>query len=140
MVKLIWKYKDGEVSTKVPPLSVYGFVYELILKDGSRYIGKKAFWGTTKKPLTKAEAEARPTKRHKLWKSVTKESKWRDYTSSSKLFGSREVVEKRIVGLAKSKRHLTYLETRMMFQKDVLENDLYLNDNIGGRFFRDKLI
>jgi len=139
-MKLKWQYKDGEVSEKIPPMSVYGFVYELTLQDGKKYIGKKAFWGTAKKPLTQKELEARPSKRHKSWKSVTKESKWRDYTSSSKLFGSREVVEKRIVKLAKSKRHLTYLETKMMFQKDVLENEIYLNDNIGGRFFTDKLI
>jgi len=140
LVKLKWQYGSGEVSNKTPPQSVYGFVYELMLKDGKRYIGKKAFWGTTKKPLTQKEMEDRPSKRHRSWKSVTKESKWRDYTSSSKLFGSREVVEKRILMVAKSKRHLTYLETKFMFQEDVLENEIYLNDNIGGRFFADKLI
>ena len=140
MVKLKWQYKDGEVSEKTPPYYIYGFVYELTLKDGKKYLGKKAFWGTTKKKLTQKEMEDRPSKRHKTWKSVTKESKWREYTSSSKLFGSREVVEKRILKVAKSKRHLTYLETKFMFQEDVLESDLYLNDNIGGRFFADKLI
>ena len=129
-----------EVSAKTPPETSYGFVYELVLKDGKRYLGKKSFWGTTKKKLTQKEMEDRPSKRHKTWKSVTKESKWREYTSSSKLFGSREVVEKRILKVAKSKRHLTYLETKFMFQEDVLESDLYLNDNIGGRFFADKLI
>ena len=118
---LIWKYKDGEVSTKSPPISVYGFVYELLLKDDKKYIGKKAMWGTTKKKLTLKEIEALPSKRHKHWKYVTKESKWRNYTSSSK-------------------RHLTYLETKIMFQRDVLESIEYLNDNISGRFFRDKLI
>ncbi len=97
-------------------------------------------WGTTKKKLTKKEIEALPDKRHKHWKRVTKESDWRKYTSSSKLFGSREVVEKRILQIAKSKRHLTYLETKYMFQHDVLESELYLNDNISGRFFRDRLV
>jgi len=137
---LIWKYKDGDVSDKTPPSSVYGFIYELTLTDGKKYIGKKAFWSMTKKKLTLKEIEALENKRLKKWKYVTKETKWRGYTSSSKLFGSREVVEKRIVAIAKSKRNLTYLETKMLFQKNVLEDDLYLNDNIGGRFFADKLI
>ena len=137
---LVWQYKDGEVSTKSPPQSVYGFVYELTLKDGKKYISKKAFWGTTKKNLTLKEIEALPNKRLKKWKYVTKESKWRSYTSSSKIFGSREVVEKRILMVAKSKRHLTYLETKYMFQHNVLEVDEYLNDNISGKFFRDNLI
>ena len=140
MVKLKWQYKNGEVSEKTPPSSVYGFVYELTLKDGKRYLGKKAFWSVTKKKLTQKEIDAMENKRLKKWKLVIKEAKWRDYTSSSKLFGSREVTEKRIVALAKSKRHLTYLETKFMFQEDVLENEIYLNDNIGGRFFADKLI
>jgi len=139
-MKLKWQYKDGEVSEKIPPMSVYGFVYELTLQDGKRYIGKKAFLGTTKKPLTIKELEARPSKRHKTWKSVTKESKWRDYTSSSKLFGSREVVEKRIVKLAKSKRHLSYLEAKFMFQADVLEDEKYLNENIMAKFYKGNLI
>ncbi len=137
---LVWQYKDGEVSTKSPPQSVYGFVYELTLKDGKKYIGKKAFWGTTKKNLTLKEIEALPNKRLKKWKYVTKESKWRSYTSSSKIFGSREVAEKRILMVAKSKRHLTYLETKYMFQHNVLEVDEYLNDNISGKFFRANLI
>jgi len=137
---LKWQFKNGEVSDKVPPHTVYGFVYELTLKDGKRYIGKKAFWGTAKKKLTQKELDERPNKRHKDWKYVVKESKWRAYTSSSKLFGSREVVEKRILFLAKSKRNLTYLETKLMFQENVLEDDNYLNDNINGRWFKDKLV
>ncbi len=138
--KLVWQYNGVDVSESSPPMSCYGFVYELTLLDGKKYMGKKSMWGTAKKSLTKKELEDRPSKRHKKWKYVTKEAKWRDYTGSSKLFGSRDIVKKTILILAKSKRHLTYLETKLLFQNDVLENELYLNDNIGGRYFADNLI
>ena len=35
-----------------------------------------------------------------------------------------------------NKKHLTYLETKYLFQMEVLENpDKYYNDNILGKFF-----
>ena len=140
MDKLTWQYNDKDVSEQTPPNKFYGFVYELILKDGSRYIGKKAMWNTTKKKLTQKEVAAMTNRREKKWKFITKESDWRRYTSSSKLFGSREVTQKVIVELALSKRHLTYLETKYMFQRNVLEDSRYLNLNISGRYYRDNLI
>lgn len=140
MVDIKWVYKGKPVSLETPPQHILGFVYLLTLKDGKQYIGKKSMWGTTKKKLTIKEIEALENKRLKKWKFVTKESDWRKYTSSSKLFGSREVVAKEILHLAKSKRHLTYLEIKEMFTRDVLEDKNYLNDNISGRFFRDNLI
>lgn len=136
---LTWLYKDGLVSEKTPPSTAHGFIYQLTLNDGTMYIGKKAFWGVTKKKLTIKEMEARPSKRHKNWKLVTKESGWRTYTSSSKLFGSKDVIEKRIIHIATSKRALTYLEAKYMFQHNVLEDENYRNDNIMGKFFDNVL-
>ncbi len=135
-----WKYRNGVISEDTPPMSAYGFVYELTLKDNKKYVGKKAMWSQTKKKLTVKEIAELENKRLKKWKYVIKENNWRTYTSSSKIFGSREVVEKRILEIAKSKRHLTYLETKYMFQMNVLEDDIYLNENINGRFFRNNLI
>jgi len=140
MVKLIWQLFGVDVSDQQPPNKYHGFVYELELADGKKYIGKKSMWSVTKKKLTQKEIASMVNKREKKWKFVTKESDWRKYTSSSKLFGSREVVKKTILEFALSKRHLTYLETKIMFQRDVLEDDNYLNDNIGGRYYRSNLI
>jgi len=137
MVK--WLMNGREVSAKTPPETSYGFVYELVLKDGKRYLGKKSFWGTTKKKLTQKEIEDRPSKRHKTWKYVTKESKWRSYTSSSKLFGSREVVEKHILKVCKSKIDLTYWELAVMVERNVLFSDEYLNENLLGKFYKGKI-
>jgi len=137
---LNWLFKVGVVSDTTPPSSSFGFVYLITLKDGKKYIGRKSFWSTVKKKLTVQEMEARPSKRHKDYKLVTKESSWRKYSGSSKLFGSREIAEKRILQIAKTKRHLSYLETKYLFKADVLESDEYLNDSIGGRYFRGNLI
>lgn len=137
---LEWKYKDGKITTKAPPESLYGFVYELTLQDGKKYIGQKKFWSRRKRHFSKKEIEAMPNKRLKKWEYTIKESDWRKYTSSSKLFGSREVVEKKILELAHSKRHLTYLEYKYQFQNEVLENDEFVNDNIAGKFYTGNLI
>ncbi len=131
-----WLYKHGFISERTPPVSAHGFVYEITLTDGTKYLGKKAFWSTVKKKLTLKEMEARPSKRHKNWKHVTTESKWRTYNGSSKLFGTKDIAEKRILVIAKSKKHLTYLETKFMFERNVIESELYRNDNIAGKFFR----
>jgi len=136
---LRWKYKDGYISSESPPLELYGFVYELTLKDGKKYIGKRAFWSKTKKQLTKREVEAMENKRLKKWKYIVKESKWRSYTSSSKVFGSRDVVEKRIIRLCKDKISLTYWEMAEMIKQEVLFDDNYLNENLLGKFYKGKV-
>ena len=52
------------------------------------------------------------------------------------LFQSLESLKKQIIQTASNKKHLTYLETKYLFQLEVLENpDLYYNDNILGKFF-----
>ena len=139
-MEIVWQIDGKDVPKITPPKKYHGFVYELTLTDNKKYIGKKSMWSVTKKKLTQKEVASMVNKREKKWKFVTKESDWRKYTSSSKLFGSREVVKKTILKFALSKRHLTYLETKIMFQRDVLEDDNYLNDNIGGRYYRSNLI
>ena len=47
-----------------------------------------------------------------------------------------ENLKKQIIQTASNKKHLTYLETKYLFQLEVLEKpDLYYNDNILGKFF-----
>lgn len=93
----------------------YGFVYYIELGDGRFYIGKKAF-------------NSKPN--------------WQNYKTSSK-----EVKERinngnadfRILELAVSKRHLTYLEVKYQFQFNCLEDDNCYNKSIQGKFFKGKL-
>jgi len=79
-----------------------------------------------------------------LKKKVVKESDWLDYYGSSKEIkelvetSSPEDFERRILMFVSSKKLLTYYETKLLFEKKVLEGDSgnYLNDNILGKFYR----
>jgi len=135
-----WLYKGEEVPTTTPNKDNYGFVYRLILNDGTFYIGKKVIWSLRKKPLTIKEIKALDNKRLKKWKYVTSESDWRSYTSSSKVFGSKDVIKKEILQIARSKRQLTYLETKYLFLHNAIEDENYHNVNILNRFYRNNLV
>jgi len=156
-----WLYKHGTIAESTPPDNVVGFVYELLLKDGRKYIGKKNFWSVSKKTLKKngdrrpnselvvciekmdakdlsnrTPAQLRTNVRNKrvTYEYVKTESNWRDYYGSSDRFETSDVVERRILEVAKTKRALTYLEVKWMFVKNVLESDIYINGNILNKF------
>lgn len=90
----------------------YGFIY-LIEVNGLKYIGQKSF---------------------------NKGTNWKTYCSSSKEIkemlkthsGSFQILE-----FAKTKREMTYLESRYQMEYRVLEKDEYLNKNILGKFYRN---
>ena len=50
-----------------------------------------------------------------------------------------KVTHKVVIQYAFSNQELTYLEAKMLFKYDVLENANYINDNILGKFYRGKL-
>ena len=71
-------------------------------------------------------------------------SDWKKYYGSNKHLKNQitkgevtlEDLGKQIIQTASNKKQLTYLETKYLFQLEVLENpDLYYNDNILGKFF-----
>ena len=68
---------------------------------------------------------------------ITKPAKWIDYEGSCENVGNRKVISKEILLQCKSKKELTYREEEALFAFEVLEDPLYLNDNIGGKYFRD---
>jgi hypothetical protein len=45
-----------------------------------------------------------------------------------------------VLRLCKTKKELTYYETKFLFDYNVLENDTYMNDNILGKFYRKDLL
>lgn len=125
-----WKYEGEEFD----PDDYFGFLYliDVRLPDGSltRYIGKKQFHTYVKR------------KRHK-------ESKWRDYTSSSKHLnellrseGAEATFE--IIQLFETRGGLTAGECKAQWHLDVLtEKDsqgtpIYLNRQIGAVKFIPK--
>lgn len=130
-----WTY-NGQLITEIEdmPENTYGFIYEVFHKpSGKKYLGKKVLHFNRTLP---------PLKGMKRKRKVVKESDWRTY------FGSHVEIkqlikeekqnefERRILQFVPSKKLLTYYETAYLYKKDVLTNSEYLNDNIGGKFYR----
>ena len=141
-----WLYNEKEVTDISQfPSNTFGFVYEVITPKGKKYIGKKVLFHNQKKKLTKVElAEQTGRGRRKTFKVIQKESDWKKYFGSNTHLKNQiskgEVtlgdLRKQIIEVAFTKKHLTYLETKILFQLEVLEKPgEYYNDNILGKFF-----
>lgn len=122
----------------------YGYIYMTVhTKTGRSYIGKKAFQHTTNKKLGKKELAELPVTRGKkpVKKQVIKESDWKTYYGSAseiKLLPKDEM-KRYVLMLCKTKKQLTYCETKYLFHYNVLEDDRFINDNILGKFYRKDL-
>jgi len=126
---LSWKYKRKIV--KEVPAGYEAFVYLLVFEDGTKYIGKKAFYSVRR---TKVKGRMRRT-------VVKKESDWQTYMSSSdivkeKLKNGEKLVKREILHLCTTRGEATYLEIKEMFLRDVLCHSDYLNLNIMGKLFK----
>ena len=79
------------------------------------------------------EGKGRPP----IFKRVQKESDWKTYYGSHAFIkdANKEDLERKILQIAFNKKELTYLECKYQFVLEVLENKLYLNDNILGKFY-----
>jgi hypothetical protein len=121
-----------------------GYIYvTLHLPTGRQYIGKKNFFHTTNKKLGKKELAELPVARGKkpTKKQVVKESDWKTYYGSAAEIKvlPKDEMNRYVLKLCKNKKELTYWETKMLFQYNVLEDDRYINDNILGKFYRKDL-
>jgi len=144
-----WMFLGSEF--KEPDINDYGFIYKLTFKDTETdelkyYIGKKNFWFLhCKKALQKDKKRnghirfinKRKGGKHEIF---IKESNWKTYEGSFKKDRANlKLIKKEILMFADSKRHLTYLETRTLFEKRVLETDSFINENILNRFFKGNI-
>ena len=141
-----WLYNGKEITdiSQFPP-NTFGFVYEVITPEGKKYVGKKVLYHNQKRKKTRAElAEQKGAGRRGLYKIVSKESDWKTYIGSNANLKrqitegevTKESLKRQILEIALNKKHLTYLETKYLFQLEVLEQpDKYFNDNILGKFF-----
>lgn len=122
----------------------YGYIYMTVHdKTGRKYIGKKAFQHTTNKKLGKKELAELPVARGKkpTKKQVIKESDWKTYYGSANEIKAlpKDEMKRYVIMLCKTKKQLTYCETKYLFQYNVLEDDRFINDNILGKFYRKDL-
>jgi hypothetical protein len=132
----MWKFHNETISDASQfPVGAFGFIYRVTsISSGKQYIGRKQLLSNRTLP---------PLKGTKRKRKVQKESDWKTYYGSHpeiKEFikaGMGDDFEREILEFAFSPKHLTYLETRYLFEKRVLEfPNLYYNDNILGKFFR----
>lgn len=118
-----WWY-NGEPYRREAPREFEGFVYVITnLVDGRRYIGKKFLWSIRKKP---GKARRQRT-----------ESDWKRYWSSSdtlkedvKRLGF-ENFKREIIVFCKTRGDCNRIETRLLWENNVLESDDWYNDSIG---------
>lgn len=143
---MTWMFNDIPF---VGPTTSYGFIYQIDYDDGTSYIGKKTFYSEVQLPALKSGI-VRPEALYRIGRNikgkrvqfdvVRKESAWKKYNGSSELTKGKKIVAKTILALCSSKRELTYMETRILFHRDVLEDEHYLNQNILGKFFKGNLV
>jgi hypothetical protein len=139
----MWYYNKKAFTDAMIPEGAVGFVYMMRLQvDGVTkfYIGKKLFYSTRKVKLGKKEMALRTDKRLKNYKEVSTLN-YQNYYSSNvtikEAYKKGETITRVILKICYSKIELTYQEVRYQFKMDVLETDLYLNDNILGKFFKN---
>jgi hypothetical protein len=117
---MTWFYNNQEFITI--PEKTQGFVYCITnLENGRKYVGKKNFW-TQKTKQVKGKK-----------KKFKVESDWQSYYGSNDEL--KDDVEKlgpdkfkrEILYLCENKGSMTYLETRELFDRRVLESDDYYN-------------
>jgi hypothetical protein len=124
-----WIYKDKPLTSL--PNNTQGFVYIIYdTVNNKKYIGKKNFWTTKKLPPLKGKKN----KRH-----VKVETDWRDYYGSNNEIKSIiakngiSQFRREILVMCENKVTMSYWETKLQFEHDVLLSDEYYNDYIGCR-------
>lgn len=159
----MWIYKNNKISS-IDDMMYYtdgnepfGFIYELThLPSGKKYLGRKQLIYNRKRKIGKRETkrlkEEKKANGKKNWwivpktKYVKKESDWKEYYGSSKEVeellteGTEEDFKREILDFGYTKKHLNYLETKLLFVRGVIENPEYLNSNIQGKYFRKDII
>jgi len=143
-----WRYK-GDYITELGdmPENVFGFIYKITnTETGEYYIGKKQVVSVRKRNFGKKEIAALEDKRMKKYEMVVKESDWKTYRSSNQTvknwFLDDELAshcDLEILRFCSNKKSLTYYELQEQFAHDVLGDELALNDNLLGKFFRKDL-
>lgn len=127
-----WFFNNNIVDT--PPLNSIGFIYLITnLDNGKKYIGKKLLTMSCYKQVNGKKKKAR------------KESKWRQYQGSNlellhDIKVKKNSIKKEILEWTYTESYHNYCEIKYQFQHEVLENVLYYNDQINGRWYRKNII
>ena len=141
---MAWTY-NGSVITELTdmPEGTIGFIYKITnVETGEYYVGKKNVLSVRKRKFGKKEIAALTDKRKKHWEMVTKESDWKTYRSSNDTVKNwpMDISKLEILRFCSSKKSLTYYELQEQFAHDVLGDELALNENLLGKFYRRDIL
>jgi len=137
----IWTYNNVLITDLSDmPDDTIGFVYEITTKTNKKYVGRKLLYTVRKRKFGKKEAALVTDKRLKLYEMAKKESNWKVYTGSNTELNedikNGMKYTKKILYFAKTKKQLSYLETKELFLNEVIEpHTNYYNSNINGTYY-----
>ena len=133
----MWYYK-GKAYTEIHSEDFIGFIYKITHKPtGKLYLGKKNLFTQRTLKKGKRELALMTDKRGSKKKVIKTESDWKTYKSSNEFLKQQQDkdLHKEVIMFCKSKGDLTYYETKLQFQCEVLESDKWINGNILSKFF-----
>lgn len=130
----MWHYK-GQRITSIDdlPLKAVGFVYRITnQRTQKHYIGKKILKNKRTRP---------PLKGYKRKRVDYVESNWMKYTGSNKETKTWNVEDcyREILYICYNKTMMSYYETKLQFTNEVLEDNRFLNDNILGKYYKERI-
>jgi len=114
---------------------VVGFIYKITYSCGKEYIGKKLIRSLVRVKPTKAQLAIRKNYKRMEWKNKP----FKSYEGSTKNSVGLVVAQKEIIELCSDKLNLTYSEIKHQIRLDVLCDDKFINDCIGGKFYKGKI-
>ncbi|MEE8598461.1 MAG: hypothetical protein V3S69_02920 [Dehalococcoidales bacterium] len=128
---MMWIYKDKEIHSHddLEPKCT-DFVYVLSYDNDKYYIGKKAVRAMRKRP---------PLKGYKRNRRLLINLPFIDYEGSHDQTEELTVVRKEILYQCTSRKTTTYIEMALLIEYHAIFRDDYINENIGGTFFRNSL-
>lgn len=149
-----WMYQDTIITNIEQIIDIaktdipYGFIYVIGYSDNTFYIGKKTLFKFVDLPITfntkkRINTVGKPFNKRKngklvLHETVRKETDWLKYTGSNEFDEPKAVVSRRILYIAVSKLHLTFLENRQLF--NYILDPRCINISIDNKIFKDKVI
>lgn len=106
-----------------------GMVYLIVNNlNGRKYVGKKFFWKTVKRPPLKGKKRRRHVRMPSDWKTYYGSNKeLNDYIDEHGL----DNIERYVLRLCDSKSECSYYELKEQVDREVLFDDSYYNEFIG---------
>ena len=106
------------------------FVYVIEYDNQRLYIGKKAVRAIRRKP---------PLKGKKRNRRIMTNLPFLNYQGSHEQAKEFTAVKKEILFQCRSRRTATYLEMELLVENEAIFLDKYINENIGGSYFKNSL-